>query len=154
MDILTTRTTHTALDVSVCSPHAHGAGLDCTRFVGAHIPAPGRENDQIVRSASGRPHPDTLTVLRTRSKRISRRRDVASEAAVYQRLDAHIALVNLRRALVRARAPLVCRLLHWLFHLALLSVRALRLGLASRLSPPPPPPRVASACRPPRSELF
>ena len=84
-DVLTSAlgNAYTALDVSICCPHASEAGVDCTQsrvqakleHYGPHLAALLRQNisyTPIVWSAYGRPHPDTLTVLRSLSKSIAR----------------------------------------------------------------------------------
>ena len=88
-DVLTSAlgNAYTALDVSICSPHALEAGTDCTQsrveakleHYGPHLAALLRQNisyTPIVWSACGRPHPDTLTVLRSLSKSIARKRNM------------------------------------------------------------------------------
>ena len=90
-DILTSAlgNAYTALDVSICSPHASEAGADCTQsrvqakhqYYGPHLDSLLRQNISycpVVWSAYGRPHPDTLAVLRSLSKSIARKRNVAS----------------------------------------------------------------------------
>ena len=73
---------YTPLDVSICSPHASEAGVDCTQsrvqakleHYGPHLAALLRQNisyTPIVWSAS-----DTLTVLRSLSKSIARKRNI------------------------------------------------------------------------------
>ena len=95
-DVLTSAlgNAYTALDVSICSPHALEAGTDCTQssmeakleHYGPHLATLLRQNisyTPIVWSAYGRPHPDTLTVLRSRSKSIARKRNIASAEVVF-----------------------------------------------------------------------
>ena len=100
---------YTALDVSICSPHALEAGTDCTQsrveaklgYYGPHLAALLRQNisyTPIVWSAYGRPHPDTLTVLRSLSKSIARRRNIASAEVVFHRLHSSITLEIWRRS--------------------------------------------------------
>ena len=100
---------YTALDVSICSPHASEAGVDCTQsrveakleHCGPHLPALLRQNisyTPIVWSAYGRPHPDTLTVLRSLSKSIARKRNIASAEVVFHRLHSSITLEIWRRS--------------------------------------------------------
>ena len=85
-DILTSAlgNAYTALDVSICSPHASEAGADCTQskvqakllHYGPHLDSLLRQNisySPVVWSAYGRPHPDTLAVLRSLSKSIARK---------------------------------------------------------------------------------
>ena len=72
-DILTSALSnaYTALDVSICSPHACEAGADCTlsrvqakhQHYGPHLDSLLRQNISycpVVWSAYGRPHPDTF----------------------------------------------------------------------------------------------
>ena len=65
-----------ALGDAICSPHAQGAGTDCTRsrhvaklnHCGPHLPSPFRQNisyTPIVWSTCGRRHQDTLTIGRS-----------------------------------------------------------------------------------------
>ena len=107
---------YTALDVSICSPHALEAGTDCTQsrveakleYYGPHLAALLRQNisyTPIVWSAYGRPHPDTLTVLRSLSKSIARKRNIASAEVVFHRLHSSITLEIWRR---RARQIRTC----------------------------------------------
>ena len=85
-DVLTSAlgNAYTALDVSICSPHASEAGVDCTQsrvqakleHYGPHLAALLRP---IVWSAYGRPTPRHVwTVLRSLSKSIARKRNIAS----------------------------------------------------------------------------
>ena len=87
-DVLTSAlgNSYTALDISICSPHAQQAGSDCTQtrhetklvHYGPLLPSLLRQNmscTPIVWSAYGRPHRDTLTVLRSLSKSIARKRN-------------------------------------------------------------------------------
>ena len=109
-DVLTTALGNcmTAIDVCVASPHAQNAGDDCTegavrrklRTYGPHLEVLSRQNidyTPLVWSCYGRPHANTLSVLRTLSKRISRRRSVANEAAVMQHLLGSISVEIWRR---------------------------------------------------------
>ena len=87
-DVLTSAlgNSYTALDISICSPHAQQAGADCTQtaklaYYGPHLPSLLPQNTSytpIVWSACGRPHRDTLTVLRSLSKSIARKRNFVS----------------------------------------------------------------------------
>ena len=119
-DILTSAlgNAYTALDVSICSPHALEAGTDCTQsrveakleYYGPHLAALLRQNisyTPIVWSAYGRPHPDTLTVLRSLSKSIARKRNIASAEVVFHRLHSSITLEIWRRSArqIRTRWP-------------------------------------------------
>ena len=110
-DILTSAlgNAYTALDVSICSPHASEAGTDCTQsrveakleYYALHLAALLRQNisyTPIVWSAYGRPHPDTLTVLRSLSKSIARKRNIASAEVVFHRLHSSITLEIWRRS--------------------------------------------------------
>ena len=100
---------YTALDVSICSPHALEPGTDCTQsrveakleYYGPTFAALLRQNisyTPIVWSAYGRPHPDTLTVLRSLSKSIARKRNIASAEVVFHRLHSSITLEIWRRS--------------------------------------------------------
>ena len=111
-DILTSAlgNAYTALDVSICSPHASEAGTECTQsrveakletLPAPHLAALLRQNisyTPIVWSAYGRPHPDTLTVLRSLSKSIARKRNIASADVVFRRLHSSITLEIWRRS--------------------------------------------------------
>ena len=107
-DVLTSAlgNAYTGLDVSICSPHALEAGTDCTQsrveakleYYGPHLPALLRQNTPIVWSAYGRPHLDTLTVLRSLSKSIARKRNIASAEVVFHRLHSSITLEIWRRS--------------------------------------------------------
>ena len=85
------------------------AGTDCTQsrveakleYYGTHLAALLRQNisyTPIVWSAYGRPHPDTLTVLRSLSKSIARKRNIASAEVVFHRLQSSITLEIWRRS--------------------------------------------------------
>ena len=116
-DILTSAlgNAYTALDVSICSPHASEAGADCTQsrvqaklqHYGPHLDSLLRQNisySPVVWSAYGRPHPDTLAVLRSLSKSIARKRNVASAEVVFHRLHSSITLEIWRRTARQVRA--------------------------------------------------
>ena len=116
-DILTSAlgNAYTALDVSICSPHASEAGADCTQsrvqakhqYYGPHLDSLLRQNISycpVVWSAYGRPHPDTLAVLRSLSKSIARKRNVASAEVVFHRLHSSITLEIWRRTARQVRA--------------------------------------------------
>ena len=116
-DILTSAlgNAYTALDVSICSPHASEAGADCTQsrvqakhqYCGPHLDSLLRQNISycpVVWSAYGRPHPDTLAVLRSLSKSIARKRNVASAEVVFHRLHSSITLEIWRRTARQVRA--------------------------------------------------
>ena len=116
-DILTSAlgNAYTALDVSICSPHASEAGVDCTQsrvqaklqHYGPHLATLLRQNisySPVVWSAYGRPHPDTLAVLRSLSKSIARKRNIASAEVVFHRLHSSITLEIWRRSARQVRA--------------------------------------------------
>ena len=116
-DILTSAlgNAYTALDVSICSPHASEAGVDCTQsrvqaklqHYGPHLATLLRQNisySSVVWSAYGRPHPDTLAVLRSLSKSIARKRNIASAEVVFHRLHSSITLEIWRRSARQVRA--------------------------------------------------
>ena len=116
-DILTSAlgNAYTALDVSICSPHASEAGVDCNQsrvqakleHYGPHLATLLRQNisySPIVWSAYGRPHPDTLAVLRSLSKSIARKRNIASAEVVFHRLHSSITLEIWRRTARQVRA--------------------------------------------------
>ena len=78
-------------------PHAQQAVSDCTQtrheaklaYYGPHIPSLLRQYisyTPIVWSACGRPHRDTLTVLRSLSKSIARKRNFVSAEVLHQKL--------------------------------------------------------------------
>ena len=74
---------------------------------GPHLPSFLRQNishTPIVWSACGRPHRDTLTVLRPPSKSIARKRDFVSAEVVYQKLHASITLEIWKRSAQQIRA--------------------------------------------------
>ena len=116
-DVLTSAlgNSYTALDISICSPHVQPAGADCTQtrheaklaHYGPHLPSLVRQNisyTPIVWSACGRPHRDTLTVLRSLSKSIARKRNFVSAEVVYQKLHASITLEIWKRSARQIRA--------------------------------------------------
>ena len=74
-------------------------GPDLTPWPGKHI-----SHTPILWSAYGRPHSNTFTVLRTLSKCISCRRNVATEQAVYRRLHAQITVEIWRRKTRQVRS--------------------------------------------------
>ena len=99
----------TALDVGITSPDARYAGLDCTESMvqrklehyRSHLPTLERQNIEyipLVWSSYGRPNARTVTVLRTLSKRISRRRGTTTAQAVYQSLQSAVCTEIWRRA--------------------------------------------------------
>ena len=104
VDVLTSAlgNAYTALDVSVCSPHASEAGTDCTQtrveakleHYGPHLPALLRQNISYPPSCEclWATSPDTLTVLRSLSKSIARKRNIASAEVVFHRLHSSITL--------------------------------------------------------------
>ena len=72
-----------------------------SRHYGPHLAALLRQNISytlIVWSADGRPHSDTLTVLRSLSKSIARKRNIASAEVVFHRLHSSITLEIWRRS--------------------------------------------------------
>ena len=109
------RNSYTALDISICSPHAQQAGSDCTQtrheaklaYYGAHIPSLLRHNiscTPIVWSANGRPCGDTLIVLRSLSESIAHKRNSVSAEVVYQKLHSSITLEIWKRSPRQIRA--------------------------------------------------
>ena len=110
-DVLTTALGNgmTSIDVGICSPYAQNAGSDCTVSMfqrkmfkyGPHLEALSRQNIEylpLIWSSFGRPHARTISVLRTLSKRISRRRGAACPAEVFQHLMGSISVEIARRA--------------------------------------------------------
>ena len=110
-DILTQAlgNTVTALDVGITSPDSIRAGTDCAasmfqRKMEYYRPYFGVLEQQNIEyipltwSSYGRPHSSTVTVLRTLSKRISRRRGTTTAAAVYHSMQSAIATEIWRRA--------------------------------------------------------
>ena len=94
-----------ALDVLICSPRAQEAGLDCTQTTVANkLAYYGPHQNTLHAPMSG--HLPTLTVLRTLSKCITHRRNVATEQAVFQRLHERIT-VEIWRAHVQADTVLL-----------------------------------------------
>ena len=93
--------TLTALDLSLCSLHASG-GFDCTgtAVTAKRAPSPALARFAPIRiscmpiawSAYGRPHRHDDRSALSLSPNTSRRRNVASEAVVYQRLHFNITL--------------------------------------------------------------
>ena len=87
-DILTSAlgNAYTALDVSICSPHASEAGTDCTQstmeakleYYGPHLAAPSSPEHLLHPDCVECLCPDTLTVLR--------KRNIASAEVVFHRL--------------------------------------------------------------------
>ena len=59
---------------------------------------------QLSGVPTGRPHPDTLAVLRSLSKSIARKRNVASAEVVFHRLHSSITLEIWRRTARQVRA--------------------------------------------------
>ena len=103
-DILTTAA-HSgrlaALDVGIVAPEASGSGLDCTAAMYATKHARyASYRDELDRSnvlympmvwsAFGRPHPETSRVIRLLSKKVARRRGLASAATIERRARAKI----------------------------------------------------------------
>ena len=110
-DILTQAlgNTVTALDVGITSPDFIRAGTDCAasmfqRKMEYYRPYFGVLEQQNIEyilvtwSSYGRPHSSTVTVLRTLSKRISRRRGNTIAAAVYHSMQSAIAIAIWRRS--------------------------------------------------------
>ena len=110
-DILTQAlgNTVTALDVGITSPDSTHAGTDCAasmfqRKMDYYRPYFGVLEQQNIEyipltwSSYGRPHSSTVTVLRTLSKRISRRRGTTTAAAVYHSMQSAIATEIWRRS--------------------------------------------------------
>ena len=104
-DVLTTALGNgtTALDVGIASPDSRHAGRDCTqtmldakvRKYSPHFGVLDQQNIEykpVIWSSYGRPHAQTLSVLRTLSRRISRRRNVGSAAQVFQQLHGAISV--------------------------------------------------------------
>ena len=117
-DVLTTALGNgtTALDFGICSPDAIHAGIDCTETMyqaklahyGPHLAELDRANIEYVPmiwSSYGRPHARVISVLRTLSKRISRRRGAACSETVFKHLHASITTEIWRRA---ARQVISC----------------------------------------------
>ena len=98
-----------ALDVGITSPDAHYASSDCTQSMvdrklehyGEHLSVLEQQNIEytpLVWSSYGRPHARAVSVLRTLSKKISRRRGTVTAQAVYHSLHAAISTEIWRRA--------------------------------------------------------
>ena len=98
----------TALDIGITSPDARYAGYDCTESMvqrklehyGPYLNTLERQNIEympIVWSSYGRPNARAVSVLRTLSKRISRRRGTVTAEAVYQSLQSAISTEIWRR---------------------------------------------------------
>ena len=107
-DVLTS-----ALDISICSPHAQQAGADCTQIRheaklahdGPHLPS--LRTFPTPRSCGvpmGDLIEDTLTVLRSLSKSIARKPNFVSAEVVYQKLHASITLEIWKRSARQIRA--------------------------------------------------
>ena len=108
-DILTSAlgNAYTALDVSICSPHASEAGTGCTQGGGQTRklwlpPGCPSSPEHLLHpdcvECLGRPHSDTLTILRSLSKSIARKRNIASAEVVFHRLHSSITLEIWRRS--------------------------------------------------------
>ena len=75
-------------------PHAQQAGADCTLTQTRHAhqsklaPPPPEYLPRSCGVPVGRPHRDTLTVLRSPSKSIARKRNFVSAEVVYEKLHA------------------------------------------------------------------
>ena len=117
-DVLTTALGHvtTALDIGICSPDAQNAGRDCVdtmfqrkvAYYGPHLAALERQNIEylpLIWSSYGRPHARTVSVLRTLSNRIARRRGTACSGEVFRHLSASISVEIQRRV---ARQVMSC----------------------------------------------
>ena len=101
-DVLTSAlgNAYTALDVSICSPHALEAGTDCTQsrveakleYYGSHLAALLRQNISYTPIVCG------VTFLRSLSKSIARKRKIASAEVVFHRLHSSITLEIWRRS--------------------------------------------------------
>ena len=98
----------TALDIGITSPKARYAGYDCTEAMvqrklehyGPHMSALACQNIEytpLVWSSYGRPNARTVSVLRTLSKRISRRRVTVTAQAIYQGLQSAVSTEIWRR---------------------------------------------------------
>ena len=98
-----------AIDVGITSPDSRYAGLDCTQSMvdrklehySQHMDVLERQNIEympLVWSSYGRPHARAVSVLRTLSKKISRRRGTVTAQAVYHSLHAAISTEIWRRA--------------------------------------------------------
>ena len=88
----------TALNLGVQAKH---------QYYGPHLDSLLRQNISycpVVWSAYGRPHPDTLAVLRSLSKSIARKRNVTSAEVVFHRLHSSITLEIWRRTARQVRA--------------------------------------------------
>ncbi len=110
-DVLTSALSNglTALDIGIASPDAQHAGADCTQTMVNHkldkyrphfgaLEQQNIEYKPICWSSYGRPHAHTLSVLRTLSRRISRRRGVASTSEVFKHLHGSITTEIWRKA--------------------------------------------------------
>ena len=98
-----------AMDVGVASPHASGAGADCTQSMvtskKAHyarffdeLRRGGVTYLPVVWSAYGRPHPDATRVLLTIARNSARRRGMQDFRGMARRSTARIAAALWRRA--------------------------------------------------------
>lgn len=85
---------HVALDVGICCPAAVGAGTDCVESMrqrkharmqpfAAELERGGVEYKPITFSCYGRPHPDSVLLLRTFGRRLARRK--GTEAHIEER---------------------------------------------------------------------
>ena len=99
------------------SPQAQQPGPDCTRsrlvathdYCGPHFPSLLGQNISytlIVWIAHGRPHQDTLTVVRSTSKSIVRKRNFVSAEVVFQRLHSSARQIRSCWPLASLSAPL------------------------------------------------
>ena len=116
-DILTSAldNSYTALDISMCSPGAQQAGSDCTQarleaklaHTGPHFTTLLRQNisyTPITWSAHGRRHRDTLTILRSLSESVARKRNFGYAEVAFQRLQTRIILEIWKRSARHIRA--------------------------------------------------
>ena len=99
----------TAMDVGVASPHAAGAGADCTQSMVlikkvfyapffAELRSGGITYMPVIWSAYGRPHPDAVRVLSAIARATARRRGSHDFRVLAQRLAARVASALWRRA--------------------------------------------------------
>ena len=102
--------------MGVASPHAAGAGDDCTESMVTtkraayanhrdELDAEGITYMPVVWSAYGRPHPDAVRVLVTLARCTARRRGTSDASTLARRTAARIAAAIWRRA---ARMVLDC----------------------------------------------
>ncbi len=98
-----------ALDVGVVAPEARGAGTNCVEAMHAtklaryapyqdELERANIKYEPMVWSAYGRPHANTLRIIRQLAKRAARRRGLPSGSQVERRACAKISLEIWRRA--------------------------------------------------------